>query len=88
MYRLFRPLFFLLDAERAHYLAMGILKTLCSVSIIQKVLAQWFQPKPLPVKQFGLLFKNPIGLGAGFDKNAAYLRELETLGFGFVSTLR
>jgi len=29
-------------------------------------------------------FKNPIGLGAGFDKNAAYLRELETLGFGFV----
>ena len=31
-----------------------------------------------------LEFKNPIGLGAGFDKNAKYLRELETLGFGFV----
>lgn len=43
-----------------------------------------FAPQPLPVRQFGLVFKNPIGLGAGFDKNAVYLRELETLGFGFV----
>src|SRR5579863_9243621 len=33
---------------------------------------------------FGLSFKNPVGLGAGFDKNALYLNELETLGFGFV----
>lgn len=33
---------------------------------------------------FGLNFKNPVGLGAGFDKNAKYLRELEALGFGFV----
>src|SRR4029077_9847379 len=33
---------------------------------------------------FNLEFKNPVGLGAGFDKNAKYLRELETLGFGFV----
>ena len=33
---------------------------------------------------FGVSFKNPVGLGAGFDKNAKYLRELEALGFGFV----
>jgi dihydroorotate dehydrogenase len=33
---------------------------------------------------FGLSFRNPVGLGAGFDKNALYLRELEALGFGFV----
>jgi len=33
---------------------------------------------------FGLTFPNPVGLGAGFDKNALYLRELEALGFGFV----
>jgi dihydroorotate dehydrogenase len=33
---------------------------------------------------FGLAFRNPVGLGAGFDKNALYLRELEALGFGFV----
>jgi dihydroorotate dehydrogenase len=84
MYRFFRSLFFLLDAERAHYLAMGILKSLCSVSFLQKALRQWFAPRALPVQQFGLTFKNPVGLGAGFDKNAKYLRELETLGFGFV----
>lgn len=39
---------------------------------------------PLTAHLFGLTFKNPVGLGAGFDKNANYLRELETLGFGFV----
>ena len=35
-------------------------------------------------QSFNLTFKNPVGLGAGFDKNAKYLRELEALGFGFV----
>jgi dihydroorotate dehydrogenase len=79
-----RRLFFLLDAERAHYLAMGILKSLCAVPLFQKALARLFAPKLLPVSLFGLRFKNPVGLGAGFDKNALYLRELETLGFGFV----
>lgn len=38
------------------------------------------------MRVFGLDFPNPIGLAAGFDKNASYLRELETLGFGFVET--
>ena len=84
MYRFFRAVFFLLDAERAHYLAMGILQRLCSIGFIQKSLATFFSPRSLPTQQFGLLFKNPIGLGAGFDKNARYLRELQTLGFGFV----
>ena len=84
MYRFFRPLFFLLDAERAHYLAMGILKNFCSIDFIQRSLQRWFAPREIPIQLFGLLFKNPIGLGAGFDKNARYLRELETLGFGFV----
>jgi dihydroorotate dehydrogenase len=84
MYRILRRLFFLLDAERAHYLAMGILKSLCAVPLFQKALARLFAPKLLPVSLFGLRFKNPVGLGAGFDKNALYLRELEILGFGFV----
>ncbi len=38
----------------------------------------------LVTTEFRLQFKNPVGLGAGFDKNAKYLRELETLGFGFI----
>ncbi len=41
-------------------------------------------PKNKPVNFLGLTFKNPVGLGAGFDKNATYLRELEALGFGHV----
>ena len=43
-----------------------------------------FQSNELEKKVFGLHFPNPIGLGAGFDKNALYLPELEALGFGFV----
>lgn len=45
-----------------------------------------FTPKDpsLERREFGLTFRNPVGLGAGFDKNAIYLRELEALGFGFV----
>jgi dihydroorotate dehydrogenase len=84
MYRILRRLFFLLDAERAHYLAMDILKSLCAVPFLRNALTRLFAPKLLPVFLFGLRFKNPVGLGAGFDKNALYLRELETLGFGFV----
>lgn len=43
-----------------------------------------FKNKELAKEAFKLDFKNPVGLGAGFDKNARYLRELEALGFGFV----
>ncbi len=43
-----------------------------------------FEPSTINLQPFGLFFKNPIGLAAGFDKNAKYLNELEALGFGFV----
>ncbi len=44
-----------------------------------------FVPKAnTPVEFLGIRFPNPVGLGAGFDKNARYLRELECLGFGAV----
>jgi dihydroorotate dehydrogenase len=86
MYSLIRNTLFLLDAEKAHYVSMNMLKTACSISPIRKLIGAWFsQDFPsLETALFGLKFKNPVGLGAGFDKNAAYLRELETLGFGFV----
>jgi dihydroorotate dehydrogenase len=86
MYKLLRSLLFLFPAETAHYLSMNTLKALCSVSFIRKVLASLFstQHSSLTTHLAGLTFKNPVGLGAGFDKNARYLRELEVLGFGFV----
>lgn len=65
---------------------MNTLKILCSIKPIQQLITWIFSANDprLIKKQFGLTFKNPVGLGAGFDKNARYLRELEALGFGFV----
>jgi dihydroorotate dehydrogenase len=62
------------------------LRHAASIPFIKKQLAAQFQypEKNLAKTCFGLHFPNPVGLGAGFDKNAAYLNELEMLGFGFV----
>jgi len=86
MYKLLRNILFLFPTEGIHYFSMNILKALCSVSFIRKFIAWIFSANDsrLAKKYFGLTFKNPVGLGAGFDKNARYLRELEALGFGFV----
>jgi dihydroorotate dehydrogenase len=85
MYQFLRRLLFLLPAETAHYFSMNCLKAACAMGFTRNLLKQLFtHPSPLATHLFGLTFKNPVGLGAGFDKNAKYLRELETLGFGFV----
>ncbi len=83
MYAQLRRLLFLLDAERAHYTAMNLLKYTPAVKTITRLLFQYKNPS-LHKTIFGLSFQNPVGLGAGFDKNANYLTELSTLGFGFV----
>ena len=86
MYKFFRNLLFLLPAETAHYFSMNLLKIACSIKPLRKFIANQFSihdPR-LRTSVFGLSFKNPVGLGAGFDKNAKYLRELEALGFGFI----
>jgi dihydroorotate dehydrogenase len=86
MYQLIRNLLFLLPPETAHYFSMNILRALCSVGFIRRGLHSYFSCKDpqLQKELLGLRFSNPVGLGAGFDKNAHYLRELEVLGFGFV----
>ena len=85
MYHLLRKFLFLFPPEGVHYFSMNVLKTFCGISFIKKIFYQYFSPKnKVPVNVFGLTFKNPVGLGAGFDKNACYLNELEALGFGFV----
>jgi dihydroorotate dehydrogenase len=65
---------------------MNLLKSGCSFSFIKKMIENQFCliDSSLEKKVLGLNFKNPVGLGAGFDKNALYLNELEALGFGFV----
>ncbi|RYY93238.1 MAG: dihydroorotate dehydrogenase (quinone), partial [Chitinophagaceae bacterium] len=86
MYSLLRRLLFLMPAETAHYVSMNLLKGACAVGPLRRMLGKTFgTPRnDLAQSAFGLTFRNPVGLGAGFDKNARYLRELDTLGFGFV----
>ena len=86
MYSLLRDLLFNFDAEAVHYLSMDALKKANKIAILQDLFIKNFQyDDPSLFRQvFGLPFKNPVGLGAGFDKNALYIKELETIGFGFV----
>lgn len=86
MYQLLRSLLFLFDPERVHYFAMNSFRLLCKIAPVKKIITSLFSindPK-LQTNFVGLKFKNPVGLGAGFDKNALYLTELEAMGFGFV----
>jgi dihydroorotate dehydrogenase len=86
MYSILRQILFCLPPEKAHYVSMNLLKSGCSISFIKKIIEKQFCfiDSSLEKNVFGLNFKNPVGLGAGFDKNAFYLNELEALGFGFV----
>jgi dihydroorotate dehydrogenase len=86
MYTIFRSILFLFSPEWVHYFSMNCLRGLCYIPFVKKILAGSFtiENKQLHKELFGLPFKNPVGLAAGFDKNALYLNELEVLGFGFV----
>lgn len=86
LYPLLRNGLFLLAPETAHHVSMRGLQMAASVPLLKKQLSNQFQYKESDLGKtcFGLYFPNPVGLGAGFDKNAAYLDELEMLGFGFV----
>ena len=86
MYSWLRSILFLFPAESVHYFSMNLLRLLCKVGICKDYFTRKYTPvkTSLETRVFGLTFKNPVGLGAGFDKNALYLSELETLGFGFV----
>jgi dihydroorotate dehydrogenase len=84
MYKLLRSILFLFPPELTHYFSMNCLKFLCSIGW-RTLLVASFKPRGNhQYSIFNLQFSNKIGLGAGFDKNAKYLSELETLGFGFV----
>ncbi len=77
--RILRPALFSLDAETAHHLALRALRLAPALASLGR-----FQPPSRPVTAFGLNFRNPIGLAAGFDKNGVALPGWAALGFGFV----
>jgi dihydroorotate dehydrogenase len=86
IYPLLRDILFRFPPEDAHYFSMNMLKSLGNFpggrAAIRKNFG--FNSSSLQKDLWGLHFSNPVGLGAGFDKNALYLPELEALGFGFV----
>jgi len=78
--RLLRPLFFQFDPEAVHHFSMALMGR----TPLAKLLA-WGRSAPQrPVEAFGLTFRNPLGLAAGFDKNAQALGAFYDLGFGFM----
>lgn len=89
MYKSLRNFLFLFSPEWVHYFSMNSFKFLCNIGF-KKMIAEMLKPptfsKPFVLKtsHTQLEFANPVGLGAGFDKNARYLTELECMGFGFV----
>ncbi|MBL7748113.1 MAG: quinone-dependent dihydroorotate dehydrogenase, partial [Chitinophagaceae bacterium] len=85
MYKLLRSFLFLFSPEWVHYFSMNLLKAMCRIGFIKRLISSCFSPKGNhPYSLFSIQFPNKVGLGAGFDKNAKYLKELECLGFGFV----
>lgn len=80
MYNLLRSLLFLLPAENAHHLTMQLFAVASKLPGI----SQLFIAKNNPITIDGLVYKNKIGLAAGFDKDGKYLEQLQILGFGFV----
>ncbi|HEY0299424.1 MAG TPA: quinone-dependent dihydroorotate dehydrogenase [Arachidicoccus sp.] len=85
IYSLLRNMLFTMPPEKAHHFSMNALKKICSSKTGEKLIENQFsfQHPALEKNVFGLKFRNPIGLGAGFDKNALFLQEIKALGFGF-----
>src|SRR6185436_8383163 len=84
MYSRIRSLLFRLNPEIAHQLTLHALRNAGKFPPSNWFLQQLFQAPPKPVQAFGLTFKNPIGLAAGWDKNALAIQGLSALGFGHV----
>jgi dihydroorotate dehydrogenase len=86
IYPFIRNSLFLLPPETAHHVSMKGLDIAAALPMLNTWLSSHFQvhESNLSKNVFGLHFPNPVGLGAGFDKNAAHLDGLEMLGFGFV----
>ena len=86
MYKiLVRPILFLLDPEKVHHFTFSLIKMLSKIGFSGLFKACYLlDDKRLEREVFGLKFKNPVGLAAGFDKDALLYNELSDFGFGFI----
>jgi dihydroorotate dehydrogenase len=83
--RILRPLLFRLPPETAHELALRAMKASLGTAWARRWATRRFRPEQgAELRRFGLMFRNPIGLAAGFDKNGTAAEALAALGFGFI----
>jgi dihydroorotate dehydrogenase len=83
MYRFLRPALFKLDPENAHQLTLQLVR-LAGYQPFRAILSKIYETPDKPVEAFGLRFKNPVGLAAGYDKDGVAIHGLAALGFGHI----
>jgi dihydroorotate dehydrogenase len=86
MYKLIKPFLFLTNPEKAHYFTFDMLKLFMGNPLGRGTASAIFKLKSPKLQRtlFGIKFENPVGLGAGLDKDAKVFDQLGALGFGFV----
>ncbi len=87
MYKfIIRPLFFFFDPEKIHHFTFSFIRFINIIPLVSGLFKSLYlvEDKRLEKTLFGLTFKNPVGLAAGFDKDAKLFNELSKLGFGFI----
>ena len=87
MYKsIIRPILFLFDPEKVHHFTFSLLKMSFKIPGVSSLVKKMYTVENVKLerKLFGLTFKNPVGLAAGFDKNAVLYKELSKFGFGFI----
>lgn len=84
MYRLIRELLFRLDAESAHDFTVTQMRRLQEVPLALALVSRLCRTPQKQHEMWGLTFDTPIGIAAGFDKNALLMPFLTALGFGFL----
>ena len=84
--KIISPFLFLFDPEKIHTFTFFMIKVFFKIPILGFIIESFYKvesPK-LTRKLFGLNFENPVGIAAGFDKNATHISEFEKFGFGFI----
>ena len=86
MYKLIRSILFLWQAEKVHDFAVATLKLLDKIPLIPSIIRLFYNYRNpvLEREVFGVKFRNPVGLAAGFDKNGDAFNAIANFGFGFV----
>ena len=84
--KILSPFLFLFDPEKIHSFTFFLIKIVFKIPMIGFLIESIYkvQNPKLRRKIFGLTFENPIGMAAGFDKNATHISEFEKFGFGFI----